>query len=39
VDEKAKELTAQIPEVMKALMGLRSEVVKDGALSAKKKNL
>lgn len=39
VDEKAKELAAQIPEVMKALMGLRSEVVKDGALSAKTKEL
>jgi AhpD family alkylhydroperoxidase len=39
VDEKAKELAAQIPGVMKALMGLRSEVVKDGALSVKTKEL
>ena len=39
VDEKAKELAAQIPEVMQALMRLRSEVVKDGALSAKTKEL
>ena len=39
VDEKAKELAAQIPEVMKPVMGLHSEVVKDGALSAKTKEL
>ncbi len=39
VDEKAKALAAQIPEVMKAFSGLRSEVVKDGALSAKTKQL
>jgi AhpD family alkylhydroperoxidase len=39
VNEKAKELAAQIPEVMKAVMGLHSEVVKDGALSAKTKEL
>ena len=39
VDEKAKELAAQIPEVMKAFSGFRSEVVKDGALSAKTKEL
>jgi alkylhydroperoxidase/carboxymuconolactone decarboxylase family protein YurZ len=39
VDEKAKELAAQIPDVMKALSGLRAEVVKDGALSAKTKEL
>jgi len=39
VDEKAKALAAQIPKVMKAFSGLRSEVVKDGALSAKTKQL
>ena len=39
VDEKAKELAAQIPDVMKALSELRAEVVKDGALSAKTKEL
>jgi len=33
VDEKANELAAQIPDVMKALSGLRAEVVKDGALT------
>jgi AhpD family alkylhydroperoxidase len=39
VDEKAKELAAQIPDVMMALSRLRAEVVKDGALSAKTKEL
>jgi AhpD family alkylhydroperoxidase len=39
VNEKAKALAEQIPEVMKAFSGLRSEVVKDGALSAKTKEL
>jgi len=39
MDEKAKALAAQIPEVMKAMSGLHSEVVKDGALSAKTKQL
>jgi AhpD family alkylhydroperoxidase len=39
MDEKAKALAVQIPEVMKAMSGLRSEVVKDGALSAKIKEL
>ena len=39
MDEKAKALAAQIPEVMKAMSGLHSEVVKDGALSAKIKEL
>lgn len=39
IDEKTKALAAQIPEVMKAFSGLRSEVIKDGALSAKTKHL
>jgi AhpD family alkylhydroperoxidase len=39
MDEKAKALAVQIPEVMKAMSGLHSEVVKDGALSAKIKEL
>jgi AhpD family alkylhydroperoxidase len=39
MDEKAKALAAQIPKVMTALSGLHSEVVKDGALSAKTKEL
>jgi AhpD family alkylhydroperoxidase len=39
MDEKAKALAVQIPKVMKAMSGLHSEVVKDGALSAKIKEL
>jgi AhpD family alkylhydroperoxidase len=39
MDQKAKELAAQIPGVMNSLAGLHSEVVKDGALSAKTKEL
>jgi AhpD family alkylhydroperoxidase len=39
MDQKAKELAAQIPGVMNSLSGLHSEVVKDGALSAKTKEL
>jgi len=39
MNEKAKALATQIPEVMKAMSGLHSEVVKDGALSAKIKEL
>jgi AhpD family alkylhydroperoxidase len=39
MDEKAKALAAQLPGVMKALSGLHSEVVKDGALSARTKEL
>ncbi len=39
MDEKQKALAGQLPEVMNALAGLHSEVVKDGALSAKTKEL
>jgi AhpD family alkylhydroperoxidase len=39
MDERAKAMAEEIPGVMKALMGLHSEVVKDGALSAKTKEL
>jgi AhpD family alkylhydroperoxidase len=39
MNERAKAMAEQIPEVMNALMGLHSEVVKDGALSAKTKEL
>lgn len=37
--ERAEAMAEQIPEVMKAVMGLHSEVIKDGALSAKTKEL
>jgi AhpD family alkylhydroperoxidase len=39
MNERAKAMAEQIPEVMNALMVLHSEVVKDGALSAKTKEL
>ena len=39
MDERAKAMAEEIPGVMNALMGLHSEVVKDGALSAKTKEL
>lgn len=39
MDERAKAMAEEIPGVMQALMGLHSEVVKDGALSAKTKEL
>lgn len=37
--EKAKIMAEQLPGVMNALSGLQSEVVKDGALSARTKEL
>jgi AhpD family alkylhydroperoxidase len=37
--EMTNEMTNQIPEVMNAVMKLHGEVVKDGALSAKTKEL
>ena len=39
VDEKVKNLAGQIPGVMSAFAGLHDQVVKDGALSAKTKEL
>jgi AhpD family alkylhydroperoxidase len=39
MDEKQKIMAGQLPEVMAALSKLRSEVVKDGALSARTKEL
>ncbi|WP_440946995.1 carboxymuconolactone decarboxylase family protein [Methanosarcina sp. T3] len=39
MNERMKEMAGQLPGVMNALMGLHSEVVKDGALSAKTKEL
>lgn len=39
IDQKTKALAGEIPEVMTALFGLHSEVVKDGALSARTKEL
>jgi len=39
MDEKLKIMAGQLPEVMNALSGLHSEVVKDGALSARTKEL
>ena len=39
MDERAKAMAEEIPGVMNALTGLHSEVVKDGALSAKTKEL
>ena len=39
VDEKIKNLAGQIPGVMSAFAGLHDQVVKDGALSAKTKEL
>ncbi|MDQ1276919.1 MAG: hypothetical protein QG610_2497 [Euryarchaeota archaeon] len=37
--ERAEAMAGQIPGVMNALAGLHSEVIKDGALSAKTKEL
>jgi AhpD family alkylhydroperoxidase len=39
MDERLKVMAAQLPEVMNALSGLHSEVVKDGALSARTKEI
>ncbi len=39
MDEKLQIMADQLPEVMNALPGLYSEVIKDGALSAKMKEL
>ena len=39
MDEKLKIMAGQLPEVMNALSGLHSVVVKDGALSARTKEL
>ncbi len=39
IDEKLKIMDGQLPEVMNAFSGLHSEVVKDGALSSRTKEL
>jgi AhpD family alkylhydroperoxidase len=39
MDEKMRVMVAQLPGVMNALAGLNSEVVRDGALSARTKEL
>ncbi len=39
IDEKLKIMAGQLPEVMNAFSGLHSEVVKDGALSSRMKEL
>jgi AhpD family alkylhydroperoxidase len=39
MDERMKIMAGQLPGVMNALSGLHSEVVKDGALSARTKEL
>jgi AhpD family alkylhydroperoxidase len=39
VDERVNAMASEIPEIMKAFFGFHSEVVKDGALSAKMKEL
>jgi len=39
MNERMEAMAGEIPGVMKALMGLHSEVVKDGALSAKTKEI
>jgi len=39
MDEKLKIMAGELPEVMNAVSGLHSEVVKDGALSARTKEL
>lgn len=39
IDEKLKIMAEQLPEVMNAFSGLHSEVVKDGALSSRTKEL
>lgn len=38
MDEKLRVMAGQLPGVMNALSGLHSEVVKDGALSARMKD-
>ena len=39
MNERMGAMAGELPGVMKALMGLHSEVVKDGALSAKTKEI
>jgi len=39
MNERMKEMAGELPGVMNAMMGLHSEVVKDGALSARTKEL
>lgn len=39
IDQKIGVMAGQLPEVMNAFFGLHSEIVKDGALSAKMKEL
>lgn len=39
MNEKTKVMAEQLPKVMDALSGLHSEVIKDGALSARTKEL
>lgn len=39
MNEKIAAMTKEVPGVMNALMGLRGEVVRDGAISAKNKEL
>lgn len=39
MNERMEAMAGQLPGVMNALMGLHSEVVKDGALSARTKEL
>ena len=39
MDEKLKVMAGQLPGVMNALSGLHSEVIKDGVLSARTKEL
>lgn len=39
MNEKMGAMAGELPGVMNALMGLHSEVVKDGALSARTKEL
>lgn len=39
MNERMEAMVGELPGVMKALMGLHSEVVKDGALSAKTKEI
>ncbi|WP_440947823.1 carboxymuconolactone decarboxylase family protein [Methanosarcina sp. T3] len=39
LNERMKEMAGELPGVMNAMMGLHSEVVKDGALSARTKEL
>lgn len=39
IDQKIGAMAGQLPEVMNAFFGLHAEIVKDGALSAKMKEL